>query len=168
VLDLNESLRNAGKMLRSLMVKDVEIEIVTTSDRALVQADPDQMDQVLVNLAMNARDAMAGVDRFLLETSVVELDENSPYLHRWMRAGKYMAIAVRDNGIGMDENTQARCSDPFFTTKGSAEGRGLGLTTVFGIVRASGEEISLSSDPGRGTTFTIYLPSVEYKIGAAN
>lgn len=117
VLDLNESLKNAGKKVRSLMGEDVEIEMVTASDFVLVQADSDQMDQVLVNLAINARDAMAGVGRFLLETSVVELDENAPYLHRSMRAGKYLAIAVRDNGIGMDENTQARCFDPFFTTR---------------------------------------------------
>src|ERR1700751_1098699 len=147
-----------AKRLHPLMGEDVEIVIAAKSDHALVKANPDHMDHMVMNLASNARDAMPHGGKFTLETNVVELEKNSPYLRRWMKAGEYIVLSVSDNGTGMDSNIQSRCFDPYFTTKDS--GVGLGLTEVFGIVRSNGGDISLRSDPGRGTTFTIYLPSV--------
>jgi two-component system cell cycle sensor histidine kinase/response regulator CckA len=163
VLDLNERLKDIGQRLPSLIGEDVEIVIVAKSDQALVEADPGQMDQIVVNLASNAHDAMPCGGRFILETNVVELDENSAHLRRSMKPGKYIILTISDNGTGMDFNTQCHCFEPFFTTKES--GKALGLTAVFAIVRSSGGDISVCSDPGRGTTFTIYLPSVEHKSG---
>jgi len=158
-LDLNELLKNISKRLHALMGEDIEIEIVTTSDHALVEANPDHMDCTVMNLASNSRDAMPHGGKFILETSTVELDEDSPWLSRSMKAGEYIVLSIRDNGTGMDSETRCRCFDPFFTTKDSSEG--LGLTAVFSIVRSYGGDLAVHSDPGRGTTFTIYLPSAE-------
>lgn len=161
VLDLNERLRNIRKLLHPLMGEDIEIEIATSSDHALVEADPGHMDAMVMNLASNARDAMPHGGRFTVETNAVELEENSPSLRRWMKAGEYIVLSVSDNGTGMDFNTQCHCFEPFFTTKDS--GKGLGLTEVFAIVRSNGGDLSVRSDPGRGTTFTIYLPALGTK-----
>ena len=162
MLDLNGQLKDMAERLRPMMGEDVEIVIVTNSDRALVEADPGQMDQMIENLASNARDAMPCGGKFILGTSSVELGENSTHLHRGMKPGKYVVLAVSDNGTGMDFSTQSRCFEPFFTTKES--GKGIGLSTVFTVVRCHYGGISVCSDPGRGTTFTIYLPSVEHKV----
>ena len=118
-----------------------------------------------MNLASNARDAMTQGGKFTLETELVELEEKSPLLRQWMKAGEYVVLSIRDNGTGMDFNTQCRCFDPFFTTKESHEG--LGLTLVLGIVRSNGGDLSVRSDHGRGTTFTIYLPSAEQQSNPA-
>ena len=165
MLDLNKQLKDTAQRLRPVMGVDVEIVIVTDSDSALlVEADPGQINQMIENLASNARDAMPHGGKFILEMSSVELGENSTHLYRWMKPGKYVALAVSDNGTGMDSNTQSHCFEPFFTTKES--GKGIGLTTVFTIVRCHNGGISVCSEPGRGTIFTIYLP-VENKVARA-
>jgi PAS domain S-box-containing protein len=165
VLDLNERLREISKLLRPLMGEDVEILIVPKTPSALVEADPGQLDQIVVNLAVNARDAMPGGGKFILETSAVKLDEGFAEQHQAMAPGKYVMLAVSDTGSGMDEATVSRIFEPFFTTKETGKGTGLGLATVYGIVKHRAGHILVYSEPGHGTTFKIYLPSAEDKIG---
>jgi signal transduction histidine kinase len=166
VLDLNEQLKETAERLRPVMGRDVEIAVVTNSDQALVNADPGQMDQMIENLASNAREAMPCGGRFMLETSLVELGENSTHVRRGMKAGKYVLLAISDSGTGMDFNAQSRCFEPFFTTKECR--KGIGLSTVYTIVRCHYGDITVSSDLGRGTTFMIYLPSIEDKIDSSS
>jgi len=165
VLDLNERLKDIGKLLRPLMGDDIEILIVSKSPAAVVEADPNQLDQVLVNLAVNARDAMPNGGKFILETRAAKFDEAFADQHQAMPAGKYVVLAVSDTGNGMDESTVARIFEPFFTTKEAGKGTGLGLSTVYGIVKQSAGHILVYSEPGHGTTFKIYLPSADHKIG---
>jgi PAS domain S-box-containing protein len=165
IFDLNERLKDVSKLLRPLMGEDVEVRIVSKSASAVVEADPGQFDQIVMNLAVNARDAMPRGGRFILETGTVEFDEAFAEQHPPLTAGKYVVLAVSDNGIGMDEATVSRIFEPFFTTKELGEGTGLGLATVYGIVTQSGGHILVYSEPGHGTTFKIYLPSSEHKIG---
>src|SRR6202521_1084866 len=165
VLDLNERLRDISKLLRPLLGDDVEILIVPRSPSAVVEADPGQLDQIVVNLAVNARDAMPRGGKFILETSAMKFDEAFAEQHQPMAAGKYILLTVSDTGFGMDEATVSRIFEPFFTTKEVGKGTGLGLTTVYGIVKQSAGHILVYSEPGRGTTFKIYLPSAEHKIG---
>jgi PAS domain S-box-containing protein len=166
ILDLNERLKEIGKLLRPLMGDDVEILIVPKSRSAIVEADPGQLDQIVVNLAVNARDAMPHGGKFILETDAVEVDQPFAEQHRPLVAGKYIMLAVSDTGIGMDRTTLSRIFEPFFTTKELGKGTGLGLATVYGIVKQSGGHTWVYSEPGRGTTFKIYFPSAEHKIGA--
>jgi two-component system cell cycle sensor histidine kinase/response regulator CckA len=168
VLDLNERLRDISKLLRPLMGDDVEILIVSRSQSAVVEADPGQIDQIVVNLAVNARDAMPRGGKFLLETGAVEFDEPFARQHEPMTAGKYVMLAVSDTGSGMDAATASRIFEPFFTTKELGKGTGLGLATVYGIVKQNAGHIWVYSDPGRGTTFKIYLPSAEHKVGSGS
>jgi len=165
VLDLNERLRDMSKLLRPLLGDDVEVLIVSKSPSAVVEADPGQLDQILVNLAVNARDAMPRGGKFVLETGAVRFDETFAEQHQAMAAGKYIVLAVSDTGTGMDEATVARIFEPFFTTKEMGKGTGLGLATVYGIVKQSAGHILVYSEPGQGTTFKIYLPSADHKIG---
>ncbi len=165
IFDLNERLKDVSKLLRPLMGEDVEVRIVSKSASAVVEADPGQFDQIVMNLAVNARDAMPRGGRFILETGTVEFDEAFAEQHPPLTAGKYVVLAVSDNGIGMDEATVSRIFEPFFTTKELGKGTGLGLATVYGIVTQSGGHILVYSEPGHGTTFKIYLPSSEHKIG---
>jgi len=164
ILDLTERLRETVRLLRPLMGDDVEISVVPRSTSALIEADPGQLDQVLINLAVNARDAMPRGGKFILETGIVQLDEAFTRYHAPIPAGEYIVLAVSDTGTGMDAQTLSRIFDPFFTTKAVGKGTGLGLSTVYGIVRQSGGHIWVYSEPGRGTTFKIYLPSAEHKI----
>lgn len=164
ILDLTERLRETVRLLRPLMGDDVEISVVPRSTSALIEADPGQLDQVLINLAVNARDAMPRGGKFILETGIVQLDEAFTRDHAPIPAGEYIVLAVSDTGTGMDAQTLSRIFDPFFTTKAVGKGTGLGLSTVYGIVRQSGGHIWVYSEPGRGTTFKIYLPSAEHKI----
>ncbi len=165
ILDLNERLREISKLLRPLLGDDVEILIVPRSISAVIEADPGQLDQIVVNLAVNARDAMPRGGKFILETGAVKFDESFAEQQQAMAAGKYVLLAVSDTGSGMDEATVARIFEPFFTTKAAGKGTGLGLATVYGIVKQSAGHIMVYSEPGHGTTFKIYLPNAEHKIG---
>ena len=165
ILDLNERLKDISKLLRPLMGDDVEVLVVSKSPSAVVEADPGQLDQVLVNLAVNARDAMPRGGKFILETRAMKFDEAFAEQHQAMAAGRYVLLAISDTGNGMDEATVSRVFEPFFTTKEVGKGTGLGLATVYGIVKQSAGHILVYSEPGYGTTFKIYLPSADHKIG---
>jgi two-component system cell cycle sensor histidine kinase/response regulator CckA len=160
ILDLNQTVDEAYRMLRRLIGEDIEIVVELTPEIGFVHADTGQMEQVLLNLAVNARDAMPSGGRLSLATSVMELADGPATVRLGMTPGSYVVLTVRDTGIGMDEHTQARVFEPFFTTKEPGRGTGLGLATVYGIVKQSNGHIRLESEPGRGTSFTIYLPLV--------
>ena len=165
ILDLNERLKDISKLLRPLLGDDIEILIVPKSAAAVVEADPGQLDQIVVNLAVNARDAMPHGGKFILETAAVKFDDAFADQRQSLTAGKYVLLSVSDTGSGMDEKTASRIFEPFFTTKEPGKGTGLGLATVYGIVKQGGGHILVYSEPGHGTTFKIYLPSADHKIG---
>jgi PAS domain S-box-containing protein len=168
VLDLNEHLREVSKLLRPLMGDDVQIKILPRTKTAIVEADPGQLDQILMNLAVNARDAMPRGGKLIIETEVFEFDESFAREHPPMTPGRYVMLAVSDNGIGMDEATKSHIFEPFFTTKEPGKGTGLGLATVYGIINQASGHILVYSEPGSGTTFKLYLPSAEKKLGIAD
>jgi len=167
IFDLNARLKDVTKLLRPLMGDDVEISLLPRSAAAVVEADPGQIDQIVVNLAVNSRDAMPRGGRLILETGSVDFDEAFAHEHPPMTAGHYVMLAISDNGIGMSEETRSRIFEPFFTTKEMGKGTGLGLATVYGIVKQAGGHIWVYSELDRGTTFKIYLPSAEHKLGQA-
>ena len=168
VLDLNERLRDISKLLRPLLGEDIEILVVPRTTSAVIEADPGQLDQIVVNLAVNARDAMPRGGKFILETGVITLEEGFAEQDQAMVPGKYVMLAVSDTGTGMNEATASRIFEPFFTTKEAGKGTGLGLATVYGIVKQSAGHIMVYSELGHGTTFKIYLPSAEHKIGVGS
>ena len=168
VFDLNDRVRDISKLLRPLMGDDVDIIIVPKTTSAIIEADPGQFDQIVVNLAVNARDAMPRGGKLILETSLVKFDETFTDRLQSMAAGNYVMLAVSDTGTGMDTVTVSHIFEPFFTTKEPGKGTGLGLATVYGIVKQGGGNILVYSEPGQGTTFKIYFPSAEHKIGVGS
>ncbi len=161
VIDLNTVVADMGRMLPRLIGEDIELSIATQASLGHVKADPSQVEQVILNLAVNARDAMPRGGKLVIETKNCELDEVYARRHPPMKAGRFVMLAVTDTGIGMNAETQAHIFEPFFTTKEKGKGTGLGLATVYGVVKQSGGYIWLYSEPDKGTTFKIYFPQVE-------
>ena len=157
-LDLNSTVWEAHKLLRRLIPASIDLIPALQPDLGKVKADPAQIEQILINLVLNARDSMPEGGKITIETAEVELDEEYASRHLEVQAGRYVMLSVGDTGIGMDRETLSHIFDPFFTTKEEGKGTGLGLSTTYGIVKQSGGHITAASVPGRGTTFTIYLP----------
>jgi CheY-like chemotaxis protein len=161
VLDLNDVVQDMEKMLTRLIGEDIKLATRLEPELGSVKADPCQVEQIIVNLVLNARDAMPRGGRVTIETANVTLDDETVLKNTSAAAGEYVMLAVGDTGSGMDQETQRRIFEPFFTTKDVGKGTGLGLSTVYGIVKQSGGYIWVYSEPGLGTMFKIYLPRMD-------
>src|SRR5450432_665935 len=161
VLDLNEVLLAMGNMLGRLVGEDVSLTSIPGASLGRVEGDPGAIDQVIMNLAINARDAMPVGGKLTIETANVVLDKEYAAGHLGAKPGSYVMLSISDTGTGMDKATMGRIFEPFFTTKEMGKGTGLGLSTVFGIVQQSGGSVWVTSELGKGTTFKVYLPRVD-------
>ena len=159
-LDVNSIISGMATMLRRLIGEHIELHFSLAPGLGAIHADPGQIDQILMNLVVNARDAMANGGKLLIETSNASVDQDQAERHPGLRAGLYVTISVNDTGSGMDRETKARAFDPFFTTKERGRGTGLGLSTVSGIVKQAGGMVSLFSEPDRGTSVKVFLPMI--------
>jgi signal transduction histidine kinase len=166
VLDLNELIYDISKMLRRLIGEDIELSVNLGSPLGHIRADPGQIEQVVMNLVVNARDAMPGGGKLDIGTRNAYLDDLYASQNAGVRPGHYVMLSVSDNGSGMDAETQAHIFEPFFTTKDVGKGTGLGLSSVYGIIKQSGGHIWVYSEPGLGTVFNVYLPRVDDPLGA--
>jgi CheY-like chemotaxis protein len=164
VIDLNSSVLEIEKMLHRVIGEDIELMIKPQSGLWHVKADPGQLSQVLMNLAINSRDAMPSGGKLVIETANVDLDDTYGRQHLGAKPGPHVMLAVSDTGIGMDADTLSHIFEPFFTTKETGKGTGLGLSMVYGIIKQSNGYIMAYSEPGRGTTFKIYLPRTEESV----
>ncbi len=167
VLVLNELIEQLDGLLRGVIGEDIEMQRELAKEANCVEADPSQLEQVLLNLCVNARDAMPDGGKLSIETSGVVLDEDRRAAHPQAKAGKYVTLSVSDTGVGMDEATKQRLFEPFFTTKHRQQGTGLGLSTLYGIVKQLGGFVEVDSEPGRGSTFRVHFPVVAPVVSAA-
>jgi two-component system cell cycle sensor histidine kinase/response regulator CckA len=167
VLNVHGVVADMEKILRRLIGEDIELQTFSAPDLWLVKADRSQIEQVIMNLAVNARDAMPRGGRLTIETANVDIDGSTLHPPAVLPPGNYVMLAVTDNGCGMDAETQAHIFEPFFTTKEKGKGTGLGLATVYGVVKQSGGYIWVYSEPDHGTTFKIYLPKIDVDIAGA-
>jgi nitrogen-specific signal transduction histidine kinase/ActR/RegA family two-component response regulator len=161
LIDLNSIVLGLDKLLRRLMDEDIQMTTIPGNDIGTIKADPAQVEQVIMNLVVNARDAMPNGGRLTVETANVDLDAAYATDHATVKPGSYVMLAVSDSGTGMSPETVAHIFEPFYTTKESGRGTGLGLSTVYGIVKQSGGYIWVYSEPGLGSSFKVYLPRVE-------
>ncbi len=166
VLDLGRTVAEVAKMLRHIIGDDIDLRTKPAADAGRVYADRGQVEQVIMNLAVNSRDAMPNGGTLTIETANAELDEEYASTHPRSRSGSFVALVVSDSGSGMSEEVMAHVFEPFFTTKGEGRGTGLGLATVYGIVEQSGGHISLASELGKGTTVSVFLPRIDLEASA--
>jgi two-component system cell cycle sensor histidine kinase/response regulator CckA len=161
LVDLNQLLIGMEAMLRRLIGEDIELRFAPNAEIGQIKADPGQIEQVVMNLAVNARDAMPRGGTLTIEARDVDLAAHESSTHSGIKPGKYVALVVGDNGSGMDAETRAHLFEPFFTTKAHGQGTGLGMTIVFGIVKQNGGSMEVDSEPGKGTSVTVYLPRID-------
>ena len=167
VINLNDLILNMDKMLRRLIGEDIELVALLAQDGGLVKVDPGQIEQAVINLAVNARDAMPDGGKLILKTTNVAVGDESAREHQDVAPGTYVLLTVRDTGIGMTEEVKAHAFEPFFTTKEVDKDTGLGLSTCYGIVSQAGGYLAVDTDPGHGATFKIYLPKVDEEVSPA-
>jgi len=165
--NLNDVITDLSKFLRRVIGEHIDLQTILANDLAIVHADVSQIEQVLVNLCVNARDAMSHGGKLVIETRNVDLDEMYCQTHPWAKPGNYVLLSVSDTGVGMDRATQERIFEPFFTTKELGQGTGLGLAMVYGIIKQHEGLIHVYSEPGHGSTFKIYLPAISGQAKAA-